>query len=41
LALEPNFTVSRFMTRMLTPRALDPGLYEPVIPALAATGLPE
>jgi hypothetical protein len=40
-ALEPGFTVSRFMARMLTPRALDPRLYEPVIPALAAAGLPE
>jgi hypothetical protein len=29
------------MARMLTPKALDPGLYEPVIPALAAAGLPE
>jgi adenylate cyclase len=40
-ALEPGFTVSRFMARMLTPRALDARIYEPVIPALAAAGLPE
>ena len=40
-ALEPGFTVSRFMARMLTPRALDPRLYEPMGPALVAAGLPD
>jgi adenylate cyclase len=41
LALEPNFTVTRFMERMMTPRALDPRIYDPVIPALVAAGLPQ
>ncbi len=40
-ALEPSFTVMRFMERMMTPRAVDPRIYEPVIPALAAAGLPQ
>ena len=41
LALDPAFRVSRFIERLLAPRALEPSLYDPVFPALIAAGLPE
>jgi adenylate cyclase len=41
MALDPAFRVSRWMERMLAPKAVRPEIYEPITPALVAAGLPE